>query len=174
MTRARKSLIDLSSTSYYHLIARCVRQAYLCGNDKHTGKNFDHRREWLIERIKLLSSVFAIEIAAYAIMSNHYHLVVNVNKQQALEWSDEEVIKRWYQLYNGHMLVDRYLNGEQLDKSRLLFFNEIISKWRERLYDISWYMKNLNEYIAREANKEDNCTGKYYSLPSLALTLRAA
>jgi hypothetical protein len=42
------------------------------------------------------------------------------------------------------------------------------------LYDISWLMRNLNEYIAREANKEDKCIGRFYSLPSLALTLRAS
>ncbi len=55
MTRARKNLIDLASTSYYHLISRCVRRAFLCGDDKYTGKNFDHRREWLVDLIKLLS-----------------------------------------------------------------------------------------------------------------------
>lgn len=162
MTRARKNLIDLAATSYYHLFVRCVRRAFLCGDDNYTGKNFDHRREWLIKRMKLLSSVFAIEIAAYAIMSNHYHLVVNVNRREALDWTDDEIIERWYQLYNGHTLVDRYLNGEQLDETSLRFFNEIVATWRERLYDISWYMKNLNEHIAREANKEDNCTGKYW------------
>ncbi|MFY8327508.1 hypothetical protein [Pseudoalteromonas sp. ZZD1] len=109
----------------------------MCEDDKYTGKNCDHRREWLVERIKLLSSVFAIEIAAYAIMSNHYYLVVNVNRRQALDWSDDEVINHWYQLYNVHVLVERCLNGEKLDKVSDLFFNEVIVKWRERLYDIS-------------------------------------
>ncbi|MCF6443095.1 transposase [Pseudoalteromonas luteoviolacea] len=162
MTRARKALIDLSSTSYYHLIARCVRRAFLCGEDEYTGKNFDHRRTWLVERVKLLSRVFAIEIAAYAIMSNHYHLVVKVNRQQALNWSDNEVISRWYRLYKGSPIIDRYLHGDTLSEAEQLLVSELIEKWRARLYDISWFMKNLNEFIAKKANKEDNCTGKYW------------
>ena len=107
MTRARKSLIDLSATPYYHLIARCVRRAFLCGNDKYSGKNFDHRRKWLVKRMKLLSDVFAIDIAAYAIMSNHYHIVVKVNKNKALDWSVEEVIgKYWEGRYKSQALLD--------------------------------------------------------------------
>ena len=103
---------------------------------------------------KVLSSLFAIEIAAYEIMSNHYHLVVNVNKRQVLEWSDDEVINRWYQLYNGHILVDCFLNGEQLDEPSLLFFNEIIAKWREKLYEISCYMKiSMNILPAKPIRK---------------------
>ncbi|MCF6441748.1 transposase [Pseudoalteromonas luteoviolacea] len=144
------------------MIARCVRRAFLCGEDKYTGKNFDHRRTWLVERIKLLSRVFAIDIAAYAIMSNHYHLVVKVNRQLALSWSDNEVISRWYKLYKGSPIADKHRNGDTLSEADQLLVSELVEKWRTRLFDISWFMKNLNEYIAKEANKEDNCTGKYW------------
>ncbi|WP_252734118.1 transposase [Pseudoalteromonas sp. C2R02] len=76
MTRGRRNLIDLSATSYYHVIARCVRHGFLCGDDKYSGQNFDHRRTWLKDRITHLSEIFSIKICAYAIMSNHYHLVL--------------------------------------------------------------------------------------------------
>ncbi len=162
MAKPRSSQIDLATTPYYHIVSRCVRRAFLCGKDKYTGQNFDHRRNWLVDRIKLLSSVFSIDIAAYAIMSNHYHLVLHVNKEQALNWSMNEVIEHWYRLYKRNVIVDRYLNGEEMSESQLKAVNSLVDLWRQRLHNISWFMKNLNEYIARRANREDKCTGKYW------------
>jgi hypothetical protein len=162
MARARESLIDLDATPYYHCINRCIRRSYLCGDDKYSGNNFDHRRTWLVDRIKFLSTVFSIDIAAYAIMSNHYHLVLKVNREEALSLSNDDVIERWYQLYHGCILVDRYRSGEKLNAAYMFRINEIVNEWRIRLYDISWFMRSLNEFIARKANKEDNCTGKFW------------
>jgi hypothetical protein len=34
-------------------------------------------------------------------------------------------------------------------------------------------MRKLNEYISREANKEDGCTSRFNSLPSMVITLGA-
>jgi len=115
MARARGSLIDLSATPYYHVVSRCVRRAFLCGEDKYSGKNYNHRRQWVLDKIYLLSSIFAIDIAAYAIMSNHYHLVLRVDRGQGLTWSQDEVIERWYRLYHGNALVDLYRKYQRLD-----------------------------------------------------------
>ena len=162
MTRARHSQIDLTATSFYHVINRCVRRSYLCGDDDVSGKNFDHRRQWLVDRFTSLSDVFSINIAAYAVMSNHYHLVLQVDKVVADTWSMDEDIDRWYRLFNGHLLVDRYLSENEISPAHFDAVEKLVELWRARLYDISWYMKCLNEHIARQANKEDKCTGRFW------------
>ncbi len=83
MPQSRKSQISLVDTSYYHCVSRCVRRSFLCGVDKYSGQNYEHRREWVEARLLFLSSVFSIDIAAYAVMSNHCHVVVYVDKAQA-------------------------------------------------------------------------------------------
>ncbi len=162
MARPRSALIDLESTPYYHCIGRCVRRAFLCGEDKHTGRNFDHRKQWMVDRIHHLSSVFAIDIAAYAIMSNHYHLVLHINTEQSQGWSNEEVLERWLSIYKGPVLIQRFRRKDVLSEAELRVIDSIIQTWRERLSSISWFMSLLNEYIAREANKEDGCTGRFW------------
>jgi putative transposase len=162
MTQARRNLISLSDTPYYHLINRCVRRAFLCGEDRHTGRSYEHRKQWIVDKIKELSALFAIDVCASAILSTHYHAVLHVDEKRSLEWDDEEVVERWKRLFRGGLLVDRYMAGQcgtvaEADKAL-----EVIGQWRERLSDISWYMRCLNEHIAREANKEDGCKGRFW------------
>lgn len=162
MTRARSQQVSLQDTPYYHCISRCVRRAYLCGDDPVSGKNFDHRKQWLVSRIKQLSAQFSIDVCAYAIMSNHYHLVLYVDSPKAEQWTDEEVIQRWTALFprNG-ALVETLLKNKttRIAQKKL---SQHVSLWRERLTDISWFMRCLNEIVARQANKEDECSGRFW------------
>src|SRR5690606_36167965 len=164
MTRARSTLISLSETPWYHVISRCVRRAYLCGADVHSGQCFEHRRGWIVERVKQLAGVFAIDIAAYAVMSNHYHLVVRVDAQRARGWSDDEVLSRWTKLFVGPEIVRRRLHAGDNDwdanSKRLLA--DYVEEYRERLHDLSWFARVLNESIARKANAEDEVTGRFW------------
>jgi REP element-mobilizing transposase RayT len=130
--------------------------------DKYTGRSYEHRRDWIVEKLKQLDGVFSISIYAYAVMHNHTHTVVKVDRETALKWHGDEVISRWTKLYKPTPIVERYLNGTKLTKAELDVVAEDIEKWRHRLYDISWFMRNLNEGIARQANEEDGCTGKFW------------
>ena len=162
MPTPRKQQISLSDTPYYHCISRCVRRTFLCGTDSVTQKDYSHRKQWIVERLAQLSNTFAIEVCAYAVMSNHCHTVLKINAPLAQSWSDKEVIQRWEQLFSIPVLVERYLNGQCHSDAEQNKARETISLFRERLMDISWFMRCLNEYIARKANAEDQCTGRFW------------
>jgi REP element-mobilizing transposase RayT len=164
MTRPRSSLISLSDTPWYHVVSRCVRRAFLCGHDAHSGRCFDHRREWIVEWIMRLAAIFSLDVAAYAVMSNHYHIVLRVDVERAKNWSVEEVLQRWTQLFTGPVLVQRYLSAdrERMKPSEIARVEQFAEEYRERFMNISWFMRILNQNIARQANSEDQVTGHFW------------
>jgi len=162
MPKARYRQVSVEDTPYYHCISRCVRRAFLCGKDAQTGYDFEHRRQWIIDRIKLLCSVFAVELCAYAIMSNHYHIVVRIDAKQVKNWSDEEVARRWMQVFAGPVLMHQYFGNADMTANELERVAELFTTWRERLGNLSWFMRCINEPIARMANAEDHCTGRFW------------
>ena len=161
MGYARKNLVSLQDTPYYHCIARCVRRAWLWGVDEYAGKDYSHRKGWVIDRMAQLCSMFAIEVCAHAVMSNHYHLVLYVDEKRVRQWTKQEVIERWHRLFDVPTLVQRWKSGEATD-SESQAAEAIIECWRNRLCDISWFMRCLNEHLARMANAEDGCSGRFW------------
>jgi len=182
MPKPRKSLISLQDTSYYHCVSRCVRRAFLCGEDKFTGQSYEHRRGWVEGKMLSLAATFAIDICAYAVMSNHTHLVLHVNEDEANNWSIRQVLERWHRLHKGTQFTDKYLRDEAMAAflkgiCELASVYESCEKYRKRLCDISWFMRELNESVARMVSFFRYVRQVYrpfYSLPSMVLTLRAA
>lgn len=157
MTYPRSQLIDTQNPSFYHVVSRCVRRAWLCGDDVVSGQSYEHRRGWVEQRLHVLSELYAVELYGYAVMSNHYHLVIRVDPTAPRRWCDETVAKRWVGVFPG---------GDGVEQSRrieaLLSNPERLKLCRERLGNISWFMRCINEPIARRANKEDGCTGRFW------------
>ena len=164
MTSPRSALVSVEDTPWYHCVSRCVRRAFLCGEDPFSGENFDHRRGWIAERIMQLAGIFAIDVAAYAVMSNHYHVVVRIDRERALGWSVEQVLQRWTELFSGPLLVTRYLSDARAEMcdAEIAKVEELADTYRARLYDLSWFMRTLNEHIARQANAEDKVKGRFW------------
>ncbi len=169
MTLPRKQLISIEDTPYYHIVTRCVRRAFLCGTDKYSGKCFEHRRQLIVDRIKQLAEVFNIDICAYAVMSNHYHLVLKVNSTE--HWDEKMVLMHWSAISGIIPLCQSFLTGEHLSKAELNMVYLKTDDYRKRLMCISDFMQLLNQYIARQANIEDKVTGHFWQARFMSLAL---
>jgi REP element-mobilizing transposase RayT len=143
-------------------VGQALRRAYLCGVDHYSGQDYEHRRQWIVDRIRLLSSLFAIDVCAYAVMSNHYHLVLKLCPEQLQDESDEQIMDRWCAMFKGPPLVQRSRQGDVLTAPERSSVADIVNVWRAKLSSISWFMRCLNQPIARQANLEDKCTGKFW------------
>jgi hypothetical protein len=158
----RGEVFDAGEVCVVHAVQRCVRRAFLAGFDRVSGQNFEGRREWIRRRLEVLASVFGIDILSYAILSNHMHLMLRTRPDVVGTWSGVEVARRWLKLFPGRRL-DEYL-GEpsEVQVAALSRNSKRIGVLRRRLSDISWFMRCLSEPIARMANREDGCTGRFW------------
>ena len=159
----RKLVIREDIVGVYHAWVRCVRRALLCGRDPLTGKNHEHRKTWLENRLAELAQIFAIDACVFAILSNHFHLLLRNRPDLTAQWSDEEVMRRWWQLCPGRR--DQEGEPAEMTEAELkawLADPERVAQCRAKLSSISCFMKHLNEWLAKRANCEDDVSGHFF------------
>jgi hypothetical protein len=159
----RSKYVKEDEEGVYHCFTRCVRRAFLCGFDELTHRDFSHRKALLLERLQFLAAIFAVQVCAYAILANHYHLILRILPELVAGWSDLEVAARWLMLFpkcSGKRGAPVPTTEEQI--KALASCPERIAQLRKRLSSLSWFMGRLNEFIARAANKEDKVKGRFW------------
>ena len=159
MTRPRFHIAPPDRAGTYHCVQRCVRRAFLCGVDDYSGRNFEHRKTWVEQRLHRIAESFAVAIHAYAVMSNHLHLVIGIDPGAAAAWSDDEVATRWVRLFPPREDSEEAIDAK---RRRLIDDPARLSVIRRRLGSLSWCMRCLVEPIARRANREDGCKGRFW------------
>ncbi|HQX51258.1 MAG TPA: hypothetical protein PLR25_15185 [Planctomycetaceae bacterium] len=183
----RRDVLADGEIQVVHCINRCVRRAFLCGKDPLTGKDYEQRRELIRERMEFLAGVMGIEVLGFAVMSNHFHCILRSRHDVVETWSDDEVARKWWMLCPARKNKDgspaeptefelnaiRGKTGQAPDDvqapgdfdstvgSQSRFSTGLKDK-RVRLSSISWFMRFLSERVAKEANKQDECTGRFW------------
>ena len=170
MATPRHKLVDEEHAACYHLTSRCVRRAWLCGYDPFTRRDYSYRKPWLVDRMKRLARCFAVEIFGYAVMSNHFHMVLRYDPKACESWTDEEVARRYVEAFppraKGHL--DERRRAEELEQRKaeqrelLMEDPDGLARARRTLGSLSDFMKYLKQPIARRANMEDDCEGHFF------------
>ena len=156
MTIARAHLVDPAVTRWYHCVTRCVRRAFLLGE-----KGCD-RKGWIERRLEELAEIFAVAVAGFAILDNHLHLLVRLDADVAIGWSDEDVVRRWGRLFpprdkarQAVAVSDEWVQERLKDAAW-------VATARQRLQSLSWFMKCLKEPLSRLANRQEQTRGAFF------------
>lgn len=127
-----------------------------------TGRDYSYRKSWLVDRMKLLAPSFAVEIYGFAVMNNHFHLVLHYDPKACESWSEEEVARRWVEAFppveHGKVVEERKAEKREM----LLGDPDRLERLRRTLGSLSAFMKHLKQPIARRANLEDECGGHFF------------
>ena len=161
MARINRRLV-LSETEIQTVkcVNRCVRRAFLCGDDPLTGRNLDHRKVWIRDRLAFLAGIFSIDVLSYSVLSDQLTLTLRSRPDIAGQWDDLDVAKRWWRLFPQRRLKDG--SPDQPTDLELRVLVARVTELRPRLSSISWFMRCTAEVIARWANAEDQCTGRFW------------
>ncbi len=161
--RPRKDVIREDVVGVYHVWSRCVRRAWLCGYDPVTDQDYSYRKQWIYQWLEELARIFAVDACVFAILANHFHLLLRNRPDLAAQWSDEEVVRRWWQLCPER----RDDQGKPAEPTKAeiaswMFDPQRVAELRQRLSSISTFMQYLNQWIANRANAEDGVTGHFF------------
>src|SRR4051812_416836 len=156
MATPRSRIVDESVTRWYHCTSRCARRASLLGEGR------DDRKAWLERRLRELVGIFAIDCGGYAVLDNHFHVLLHLDSPRATAWTAEEVARRWSALCPPRDVARRPLPVSDQRVAELAADAAWVAERRKRLSNLGWFMKCLKEPLARRANEADDCTGAFW------------
>jgi hypothetical protein len=160
---ARSEVFDPDEIAVVHVVQRCVRRCFLMGKDPVSGKNYYHRKQWLENRLQHFAACFGIDLIAFSVLSNHFHLVLRSRPDVVACWDDSEVARRWLMICPPRK--DRQgkpLEPTDFEINMICNNSERVGEIRRRLSDIGWWMRLLCQPLAAMANKEDDQQGRFW------------
>ena len=170
---ARAEVFSPDEIAIVHVMNRTVRRCFLLGDDPISGKNFDHRKGWMEDQLEIQAQNFGIDLICYALMSNHFHLILRSRPDIVATWDDTEVARRWLTLCpkrkpskrksaKGQGKDPKPLVPTQAEIDAIVNDPAELQDLRSRLSDISWWMRLLSQKIGSRANRDDGEIGKFW------------
>ncbi len=164
MGRPRNETVSNTEAGVYHCLNTFTQGFSYFGRDPISGKHCDYRRAWFVERLKLLSRAFAVDVLCHTVNGRGYEFVIHVDPVRTEGWSDREVVERWTSIFTVER--DGQGNPVLLDEAavlRLAADKPLVSSWRRRLGSLGEMMQDLNGYLARRINHDNHRGGRIWA-----------
>ena len=159
----RGDVLAAGEIQVVHCINRCVRRAYLCGQDPVTGTDYEHRRELIRERLDFLAGIMGIEVLGYSVMSDHFHCILRSRYDVVQTWSDQDEARKWWLLCPARKTKEGLpADPTEFELNSIRSDTRGLKEKRVRLSSISWFMRFLSERVAKVANKQDQCSERFW------------
>jgi hypothetical protein len=159
---ARCEVVDLAKVAVCHVYSRVTRRCFLLGDDPVSGKNFDHRKVWIEGYLRQFAACFGIDLIGFAILSNHFHMILRTRPDVVATWSDEEVARRWMLLCPHRRNPDGTpMEPSEPEIKSIAGCPVRLAEIRSRLSSVSWWMRLLSQRVAMRANHEDQESGRF-------------
>ena len=160
---ARAEVFDQNEVTIAHVYNRTVRRCFLMGEDLVSGKNFDHRKVWIEQYLRQFAAAFGIDLLGFAILSNHFHLILRSRPDVVATWDDREVARRWLMLCPHRRSADSAaLPPTEPEINSIAGCPVKRDEIRKRLSNISWWMRLLCQRVAQRANHEEEESGRFF------------
>ncbi|MFG0262973.1 MAG: transposase [Novipirellula sp. JB048] len=160
---ARSEVFDPDEIAIAHTCNRTVRRCFLMGDDPVSGKNFDHRKEWIEQRLIQFAAAFGIDLLGYAILATHLHLILRSRPDVVATWDNREVARRWMLICPHRRGADGApLPPTEPEIESIAGCHDKCAEIRKRLSSISWWMRLLCQRVAMRANREDQESGHFF------------
>ncbi len=159
----RSEVFDPDEIAIAHTCSRTVRRCFLMGNDPFTGKNFDHRKEWIEQHLMQFAQQFGVDLLGFSLLSNHIHLILRTRPDVVATWNDNEVARRWMMICPHRRSSDGLpLPPTEAEIRSIAGCPVKCGEIRRRLSSISWWMRLLCQRVAMRANQEDEESGHFF------------
>ena len=141
-------------SAIYHCVSRIVGRAFLLGRDE---------KEQFVRYMRLYEQFCGVRVLSYCIMSNHFHILVEVPPVCDQQLSDEALLERLELLYSKeyvalvreHLSALSEINTEEGREAHRL----LREKFTRRMWDLGLFMKTLKQRFSSWYNKRHGRRG---------------
>ncbi len=137
-------------SAIYHCVSRIVGRDFVLG---------DLEREQFVKIMRLYEAFSGVRILSFCVMSNHFHILVEVPPRMDEEMSDEALIERLGMVYNKDFVAMVQMQLNDLAESDTVKGREAYAALREkftrRMWDLGRFMKMVKQQFTNWYNRRN-------------------